>query len=72
MPPERYIGDGVYASFDGFQIWLRAERDGRIHRIAIEPEVWTRLNTYVEDVKAENKKLAAEAAAASAAYTDKG
>lgn len=40
MPPHReYLGDGVYASFDGFQVWLYAERDGRVHEIAVEDPV---------------------------------
>lgn len=44
--PKRYLGDGVYGSFDGYQIWLRAERDGMTHEIAIEPEVLASLNAY--------------------------
>ena len=33
-----YLGDGVYASFDGYQIWLA--RDHHMNRvIAIEPDV---------------------------------
>jgi hypothetical protein len=42
-----YIGDGVYASFDGFNIWLQTERElGRIERIAIEPETYHALQRY--------------------------
>jgi hypothetical protein len=46
----RYLGDGVYASFDGYQIWLKAERDGSMHEIAIEPEVLARLLQYNRDL----------------------
>jgi hypothetical protein len=46
MESETYIGDGVYASFDGYQVWLRA--DG--NRIAIEPGVWARLKDYVREI----------------------
>jgi hypothetical protein len=46
----RYLGDGVYASHDGYQIWLRAERDGRVHEIALEPEVLAALATYHADI----------------------
>lgn len=46
MDSETYIGDGVYASFDGYQIWLRAERDGSNHRIALDPDVYHRLVDY--------------------------
>lgn len=48
MDKETYLGDGVYASFDGYQIWLRAERDGIQHRIAIESEVYDSLVAYVK------------------------
>ena len=30
----RYLGDGVTAWHDGYQVWVRAERDGRIHEVA--------------------------------------
>ena len=33
---KRYLGDGVYAGFDGYQIWVWAERDGREHAVAFE------------------------------------
>ena len=35
----RYIGDGVYASFDGYQIWLRVGSHTAPPLVAIEPEV---------------------------------
>jgi hypothetical protein len=35
---EEYLGDAVYASFDGWNIWLRTG-DGNDQRIALEPEV---------------------------------
>ena len=42
---ERYLGDGVYASHDGFQIWLAANnRANRV--IALEPEVMQALIEY--------------------------
>jgi hypothetical protein len=43
---ETYIGDGVYVSFDGFQIWLRAPRDNGNHVIALEPDVFNSLVAY--------------------------
>jgi hypothetical protein len=33
---ETYIGDGLYASFDGFQIRLRAPRDGGDHEVYLD------------------------------------
>lgn len=42
----KYLGDGVYASFDGYQIWLMVERDGRRESIALEPPVLAALNAF--------------------------
>lgn len=47
--PERYIGDGVYASFDGYHIILDL-RAQDASRIALEPTVWDRLVQYREDI----------------------
>jgi hypothetical protein len=44
---DRYIGDGVYASFDGYQIWLKAPGIA----IALEPEVFDSLVQYMADIK---------------------
>jgi hypothetical protein len=35
----RYLGDGVYASHDGYQVWLTTGVDGQRHSIALEPAV---------------------------------
>jgi sarcosine oxidase delta subunit len=45
----RYIGDGVYASFDGYQIWVKAQRDGMTHEIALEPHVFVELMSYASN-----------------------
>lgn len=34
---ETYLGDGLYASFDGWQVILRAPREGGDHWVGIEP-----------------------------------
>lgn len=49
---ETYIGDGVYASFDGYQVWLRTPREGGNHEIALEPSVLAALNAFVERIRA--------------------
>jgi hypothetical protein len=41
----KYLGDAVYASFDGYQIWLET-RDRQRMRIALEPNVYTALVRY--------------------------
>lgn len=40
-----YLGDAVYASFDGYHIWLTTG-DGNDQRIALEPEVFRALLDY--------------------------
>lgn len=47
---KRYLGDGVYASFDGYYIWLTTERENRTHSIALEPEVFTALVNYLKSL----------------------
>jgi hypothetical protein len=37
---EEYLYDGIYASFDGFQIKLRTEREEGDHVIYLEPTAW--------------------------------
>ena len=48
--PPRYLGDGVYARFDGYYIWLEAEREGNKHAIAVEPPVLAALQKYQQDI----------------------
>ena len=47
--PEAHLGDGVYASFDGYHIILdlRAQDSSRI---ALEPEVFNALLKYRESL----------------------
>ena len=47
---ECYLGDGLYASFDGDQVILRAPRDGGDHIVALEPEVVAALVTFLADL----------------------
>ncbi len=47
MEGEEYLGDAVYASFDGWQIWLRTG-DGNNQRIALEPGVQEAFIRYRE------------------------
>lgn len=36
---EVYLGDGLYARYDGFALWLRAPREHGDHVVALEPQV---------------------------------
>ena len=47
---EVYLGDAVYASYDGYQIWLRTG-DGNNQRIALEPNVIERLLDYIRNLR---------------------
>ncbi len=48
---ETYLGDGLYASFDGFMIILRAPRVGGDHWVGLEPHVYQALVEYADMIK---------------------
>ncbi len=51
---QEYLGDGVYASFDGFQVWLAVNHHE--HRVvALDPAVMLRLEDYWIRIKKEIK-----------------
>jgi hypothetical protein len=54
--PEEHLGDGLYASFDGWQLILRAPREDGDHWVALDPYVYPELVRYMD------KKLGAGAA----------
>lgn len=46
-PNQTYLGDGVYAEFDGYQIWVWTSNGIEASpRIALEPAVIERLNEF--------------------------
>ena len=46
-----YLGDGVYAIFDGFGVWLHAnDHLNPTDRVYLEPSVITNLNTFISAV----------------------
>lgn len=47
-PNVEYLGDGLYADFDGYQIWLHANHYPSPDAVAIEPAVWLALVAYKE------------------------
>lgn len=55
MPPltdRVYLGDGLYAWFDGFQIWLAASDGVEDHdSVALDPTVLRSFLFYVEDLR---------------------
>ena len=45
---EVYLGDGLYVSYDGWQLCLRAPReDGVDHVVFLEPQVLVSFEEYV-------------------------
>ena len=50
MDQETYLGDGLYARFDGYQIVLRAPIPGGDRRIFLEPEVYAALTKFANQV----------------------
>lgn len=60
LKDETYLGDAVYASFDGFNIWLRTG-DGENQRIALEPSVFAALVDYAINLRNRIRREALEA-----------
>lgn len=51
LKAHRYLGDAVYASFDGFHVWLHLNDHRSEPVIALEPSVLTALNAYYTEVR---------------------
>ena len=51
MQREIYLGDGCYASFDGYQIRLRAPRKGGDHVVFLEQLTLDALFDYVKALR---------------------
>lgn len=48
---ERYLGDGLYASFDGYMVTLSTPRsNGTTHWVALEPTVFAALIRFARDL----------------------
>jgi hypothetical protein len=47
---ETYLGDGLYASYDGFAMTLRAPRPNRDHITVLEPTVMAEFLRFAERV----------------------
>jgi hypothetical protein len=51
---QQYLGDGVYASFDGYQVWLAANHHTNTV-IALDVHVMSELAAYAKMVYAQQK-----------------
>ncbi len=56
---DEYLGDGVYASFDGYQILLDLRGQDDTTRIALEPPVFNKLIKFKNkiDTQLEEKDI---------------
>lgn len=58
MVKKQYLGDGLYAAFDGYQFVLTAENGIEAYAtVCLEPEVLDSFYRYVDHVKTELKKV---------------
>jgi len=49
--PASYLGDGVYALFDGYGIWLHAnDHKNPTDKVYLEPSVLESLNRFAKEV----------------------
>jgi hypothetical protein len=48
---ERFLGDGLFASYDGFMVKLRTPRLRGDHEVFLEPCVLAAFLDFVEDIK---------------------
>lgn len=48
MSDETYLGDGLYASWDGFMVRLRAPRENGDHEVFLEPSVFNEFVLFIE------------------------
>jgi hypothetical protein len=46
---ETYLGDGLYASYDGFMVTLRAPRQDGDHWVGLEPQTMNALLAFIKD-----------------------
>lgn len=48
MNSKTYLGDGLYAHDEGFQVVLSTERENGVHYVALEPEVLESFMRFIE------------------------
>lgn len=57
MDNEEFLGDGLYVSFDGYALTLRAPRLGGDHFVVLEPQVYFALVDYVKRLEQKRAEL---------------
>lgn len=56
MQDETYLGDGLYVSFDGYQLKLRAPREDGDHEVYLEPQVYKAFVDYVNRITSKTEQ----------------
>lgn len=56
MNPDTYLGDGLYASFDGYQIRLYTVRVDGTHEVFLDDHVLAQFETFVAGLRAKESK----------------
>lgn len=55
QPPKDYLGDGVYAKFDGYALVLTTEDGVSVHNeIVLEPSVIAAMTRYIDRIRQTN------------------
>lgn len=60
MENEVYLGDGLYASFDGYMFILRAPRENGDHWVGLEPPILAEFERFVKTSIAKARRREAE------------
>lgn len=55
-PIEAYLGDGVYATWDGYMLSLDCRAQGPVDRICLEPEVFSALGDFLVQCNTQQTK----------------
>jgi hypothetical protein len=58
LTAETYLGDGLYASFDGYQIRLWTERSGGTHEVFLDGATIAALERFVANIRERDHKEA--------------
>lgn len=55
---KQYLGDGVYAGFDGYHLWLYTDNGLEVtDKIALEPEVLSSFFSYLQQSKLRDENI---------------
>lgn len=57
MTEDGYLGDGVYASFDGYHVVLDLRAQDSTTRIALEPQVIEALKMFCDDLTRQTRQV---------------